>query len=163
LQRTSEKVVETFETYTCNIRVQPLQHMQDHDLFLQHSYETIEIYSCNMRFQPNISLLFGRMEARRCVVIIGDSSPTALVVGRPATVATRRVMEASGARAAGRPRLHDLERPARHRTWQHRQPRAVTWRRSCDVPDNASGHALRGGRRADKSDRKRNEWIGISG
>ena len=51
-----------------------------------------------MRFERNISLLFGRMEARRCVVFTGGSGLTALVGGGPAAVAARRGREASAAR-----------------------------------------------------------------
>ena len=40
----SEKTDEALGTDVCNIRVQPLQHMQHPDLLLQHPHETIETY-----------------------------------------------------------------------------------------------------------------------
>ena len=46
--------------YFCNILMKHLQHPFE-------TSETLETYFCNMRFQRNISLLFGRMEARRRV------------------------------------------------------------------------------------------------
>jgi hypothetical protein len=42
MQLMSEKTDKTLETKACNIRVQPLQHMQHPDLFLQHIYEISE-------------------------------------------------------------------------------------------------------------------------
>ena len=41
MQHTSEKTDETLGIDTCNIHVQPLQHMQHPDLFLQHPSETL--------------------------------------------------------------------------------------------------------------------------
>jgi hypothetical protein len=41
--------------------------------------------------------------------------------------------------------------------------RAWQGHRSSGAPRRASSHVLGGGRRADKRDRKRKEWIGISG
>ena len=35
-----KKTDETLRTGACNICVQPLQHVQHHDLFLQHPYQT---------------------------------------------------------------------------------------------------------------------------
>ena len=40
----SEKTDETFRTDSCNMRVQPLQHMQHPDLVLKHTYETLAAY-----------------------------------------------------------------------------------------------------------------------
>jgi hypothetical protein len=48
-----------------------------------------------MCFQRNISLLFGRMEARRRA---GGNGPVALVGGRPAATASRRSGKAAAAR-----------------------------------------------------------------
>jgi len=48
---------------------------------LQHTSETPEMYACNMRFQRNISLLLGRMEARRCVEFTGANGMATLVGG----------------------------------------------------------------------------------
>jgi hypothetical protein len=45
--------------YFCNIDVKHLQ-------LTSEKFETLKIYVCNMRFQRNITLLLGRMEARRC-------------------------------------------------------------------------------------------------
>jgi hypothetical protein len=36
-----EKTDETLGTNTCNVHVQLLQHMQHHDLLLQHPHETL--------------------------------------------------------------------------------------------------------------------------
>jgi hypothetical protein len=55
--------------------------------------------------------------------------PVALVGGGAAVVVARRGREASIARAAGRPRLCDLERAAARRAWQDQQLSAVTQRR----------------------------------
>ena len=76
--------------YFCNIHMKHLQHTFE-------TSETIETYSCNMRFQHNISLLLGRMDARRCVVFTGGCGLAALVGGRPVVVAARRAREASAA------------------------------------------------------------------
>jgi hypothetical protein len=67
-----KKIDETLGTNVCNINVQPLQHMQHPDLFLQNPYETLttylkktktlETYACNTCFQRNVILLLGRME-----------------------------------------------------------------------------------------------------
>jgi hypothetical protein len=46
--------------YFCNIHIKHLQRTSE-------TPETLEIYTCNMWFQRNISLLLGRMEARRRV------------------------------------------------------------------------------------------------
>jgi hypothetical protein len=43
LQHTSRKI-ETLQTETCSIRVQPLQHMQHPDILLQHQHETLTTY-----------------------------------------------------------------------------------------------------------------------
>jgi hypothetical protein len=40
----SEKADETFRTFACNIRVQPVQHMQHPDLVLQYSYKTLATF-----------------------------------------------------------------------------------------------------------------------
>jgi hypothetical protein len=40
----SKKTNETLGIDACNVRVQPLQHMQHPDLFLQHPYETLATY-----------------------------------------------------------------------------------------------------------------------
>jgi hypothetical protein len=48
----------------CNIDIKHLQHTYA-------TFETLETDACNMRFQRNISLLLGRMEARRRVEFIG--------------------------------------------------------------------------------------------
>ena len=50
--------------YFCNIRMKHLQHTSK-------TSETLETYACNMCFQRNISLLLGRMEARRRVEFTG--------------------------------------------------------------------------------------------
>jgi hypothetical protein len=42
LQHTCTKTDETLEIDACNIRVQPLQHMQRRNLLLQHPHKTIE-------------------------------------------------------------------------------------------------------------------------
>ena len=76
-----------------------------------------------MRFQPNISLLLGRLEARRCVVFSGGSGPAALVGSGTAAVAARCGSEASFAQATGRPQLCDLESAAARRAWQGRSER----------------------------------------
>jgi hypothetical protein len=39
-----KKTDKTLRTKACNIRVQPLQHMQHLDLLLQHLYETLAMY-----------------------------------------------------------------------------------------------------------------------
>ena len=44
LKHTSENTDETLETDLCNIRVQPLQHMQHLDLLLQHPHKTTATY-----------------------------------------------------------------------------------------------------------------------
>jgi hypothetical protein len=44
LQHTSKETNETLGTEACNIRVQPLQHMQHPDLYFQHQYETLATY-----------------------------------------------------------------------------------------------------------------------
>ena len=78
-------------------------------------------------------------------------------------VAARRGRKASTARAARRPRLRDLERAARHRAVSGRAgSQAPRLGGSRAVPGKVSGRALGDGGRADKSDRKRNEWIEIS-
>jgi hypothetical protein len=51
-----------------------------------------------MHFQRNISLLLGRMEARRCVVFTEGSDLAAPVGGGPAAVAACCRREASAAR-----------------------------------------------------------------
>ena len=96
------------------------------------------INSCYMCFQRNISLLLGRMEARRCVVFAGGSGPAALVGGGSAAVAACRGREASAARAAGRPWPYDLERVATPYAYQDRQPSAVTRRRPHAMPGNTT-------------------------
>jgi polyphosphate kinase len=40
----SKNTDETLVIDLCNIRKQPLQHMQYHDILLQHPYETFAIY-----------------------------------------------------------------------------------------------------------------------
>ena len=67
MQHTSEKTTETLGTKACNIRVQPLQHMQHPDLLcniymkhLQHTAEsskTLETGICNMHFQAQYLLV----------------------------------------------------------------------------------------------------------
>jgi hypothetical protein len=137
------------------------------------TYETIETYKSNIRFQRNFSLLLGRMEARRCMVFNEGSGPAALVNGEPAAVAARCRRDASGARLGegssvscrAKPvaERHDLEAAAR-RAWQGQRPSGALQRWSRAAPRRTSGRALRGGRRANKNDRKTNEWIrGISG
>jgi hypothetical protein len=91
--------------YFCNIHMKHLQHISK-------TSETIETYFCNMHFQRNVSLLLGKIEAHRCVVFTGGSRPATLVGGGPTAVAARCGREALAARAAGRPRPHDLERAA---------------------------------------------------
>ena len=44
LQDTSEKADETFKTDARNIHIQPLQHVQHSNLFLQHPYKTHATY-----------------------------------------------------------------------------------------------------------------------
>jgi hypothetical protein len=44
LQHMYEKTEETLGTDICNISVQPLQHMQHPDLFLQYPYKTLATY-----------------------------------------------------------------------------------------------------------------------
>jgi hypothetical protein len=44
LQNTSEKTDKTLGTDICNMRVQPLQHIQHLNLLLQHPYETLATY-----------------------------------------------------------------------------------------------------------------------
>jgi hypothetical protein len=60
-----------------------LQHAQHPDLLLQidikHFATYPEINDCNMRFQQNISLLLGRMEARRHVEFTGVELATPAV------------------------------------------------------------------------------------
>jgi hypothetical protein len=129
LQYTSEKLDETFGTDYCNMCNIPIYFCNIHMKHLQHTSETIETYSCNMCFEHNISLLLIRMETRCCVVFIGGSGLTTLVGGGPASVATCHGRETSAARAAGRPWPRDLERATVQRTWQGRQPSAVTRRR----------------------------------
>jgi hypothetical protein len=58
--------------YFCNIYIKYMQHTSK-------TSETIETYFCNVRFQHNISLLFGKMEARRCLVFTRGSGLAALV------------------------------------------------------------------------------------
>jgi hypothetical protein len=85
-------------------------------------------------------------------------------------MAACRGRKASVARAVGRSQSRDLERAIACHAWQGPQPSAVTRRRSRAMPGKASGRAVRleddrelgDSRRADKSDRKRNEWIKIS-
>jgi hypothetical protein len=103
------------------------------------------------------------MEARWCVVFTGGSGLTVLIGDGPAAVAAHRRREASAVRLGVRnsaPRLagpsteyRDLEAAMRH-VWQGQ--------RLSGVPQRASVCALGGGRRADKSNRKRNGWIEIS-
>jgi hypothetical protein len=86
-------------------------------------------------------------------------------------VAARRGRVASAARAAGRPRPRDLERAvachdseaATHCAWRGQRSSGAPRRWPRATPRRANGRALEGDRRADKSDRKRNEWIEISG
>jgi hypothetical protein len=57
--------------HTCNIRIQPLQHMQHPDLHLQHPRETLATYQhlkytlATCVFKYNIYLLLEQMEAHR--------------------------------------------------------------------------------------------------
>jgi hypothetical protein len=94
-----KKTDETLRTGACNICLQPLQHP---DLLLQkqlqHTSETFETYACNMQFSANISLLLGRMEARRYIEFAGGSRLTVLVGSNPA-VATRQGRDAAAAAA----------------------------------------------------------------
>jgi hypothetical protein len=170
----SEKANKTFETDACNIRLQPLQHVQTiyfciiHIKHLQRTSETsetIETYSCNMLFQCNISLLLDEMEARRCVVFTGGSGPAALVDVRPAIVAARRGRGASAARAARRLRPRNLERAAARRAWQGQRLCAATQRRPYAMPDKASGRTvfLGGGRVLRLGGMAASEWIRVIG
>jgi hypothetical protein len=72
-----EKTDETFGTDACNIRVEPLQHMQHPDLLLQHTYENtcniplkhLKHLKCTLAtcvFKCNIYLLLGQIETRGC-------------------------------------------------------------------------------------------------
>jgi len=98
------------------------------------------------------------------MVFTGGSGPTAFVGSGTATVVARRGKEAWAVRlgvGSSAPRLagpaaerRDLEGTARY-VWKGQQPRAA--------PCRASGCALGGGRQVDKSDRKRNKWIGKCG
>jgi hypothetical protein len=78
--------------------------------------------------------------------------------------AAARLGEGSSApRLAGLATEHrDLE-AAVHRSWQAQRSSGAPRRRPRATPRRASDHALEDGKRAGKSDRKRNEWIGISG
>jgi hypothetical protein len=50
------KTDETLRTVACNIRVQPLQHMQHPDLLLQHPYERLATYLRTSKTLRNIRL-----------------------------------------------------------------------------------------------------------
>ena len=50
--------------YFCNIDTRQLQHNYE-------TFETLDTDACNMRFQHKISLVLGRMEARRRVEFTG--------------------------------------------------------------------------------------------
>ena len=81
-----KKTNETLRTGACNIRVQPLQHVQHPDYFcnirmkhLQHTSKTFETSACNMQFQRKHLLAAWRVEARRHVEFARDSGPMVLV------------------------------------------------------------------------------------
>ena len=138
--------------YFYNIHMEHLQHTSQIS-------EIIETYSCNICFECNISLLLGRMEARRCVVFTGGSGLAVLVGGGPAAVAACRGMEASAARlgeGSSTPRL--VGPVAERHAWQGQRPSGAPRRRPRAALRRASGHALGDGGLADKSDRKRNKW-----
>ena len=134
-----------------------------------------------MRFQRNISLLLGRVEACRCVVFTGGSGPAAPCrrqagdsgctswkggIGRTSggEAATARLGEGySALRLAGPAVERRDSEVAACRAWQGQWLSGAPRRRPRAAPQRAGGRALGGGRRVDKSDRKRNEWIGISG
>jgi hypothetical protein len=91
---------------------------------LQHTFETLEIYACNIPFQHNISLLLGKIKARRYVEFNGGSSP--------AVAAPRCSKEAVATRLGGG-----------MCAWQGREPSTVTLARPRAAPNKASGRALR--------------------
>jgi hypothetical protein len=110
-----DKTDELLEKEACNIRVQPLQHMQHPGLNLQHgrkhlqhtseTSETLETYVCNMRFQRNISLLLRRIESRCCVDFTGGCGLGRGAENMAPTSSSRRQHMDLGTRAAGDPRL----------------------------------------------------------
>jgi hypothetical protein len=82
-----------------------------------------------MRFQRNISLLLGRMEARRRVEFTKDSAVVALVSGGPATTTARRGGEAAATRLGmSAAKRRDSEAAARY-AWQGRWPSVAPWKR----------------------------------
>ena len=119
-------------TEACNIRIQPLQHMQHLDLFcnihkkhLQYTfetYETLETYACNMRFQRNIFLVLGRLEARWCAEFTGRNGPAAVAPRRGGEEAAARLGEGSHA------------------------PRLLAWPRVAPGSDSGQSLRLGGGR-----------------
>jgi hypothetical protein len=113
------------------------------NIYLKHLRHTSETYSCDMRFQRNISLLLGRIEAHHRVVFTGGGGSATLLRGGPVIVAACRGREASAARAARRPRPHNLGRAAGCHTWKARKTSATTQRHPLAVLGKASGRAVR--------------------
>jgi hypothetical protein len=99
--------------HTCNIRLEKTDetlgakagyiHVQHRNIcmkHLQHTSETLETHACNMRFQRNISLLLGRIEARRRVEFTRRSGPGREAEKTAPTSSLRRRWMDLGRRAA---------------------------------------------------------------
>jgi hypothetical protein len=134
----SEKANETFETDTCNIRVQSWQHMQYPDLFLQHPYKN----TCNISLK--------QLKHTLTTWVFNATSPCCSAEWRlvgvwcsPEAVARRQWLHI----AEGRHQPHEQRGGCGRTTWRG-QPRTVTRRQPRAMPSMASGRALhlRGGR-----------------
>jgi hypothetical protein len=109
LQYMCETYATSKKKHTCKVRLKKqMKHLKqilatyvyNH---LYHTSETSETYTRNMRFQRNISLLLGRMQARRHMEFTGASGLVTLVGGGLAAPAARHGRETS----TGRQRPHD--------------------------------------------------------
>jgi hypothetical protein len=137
--------------------------------YLQHTFETsktIETYSCNMCCEwcsPDRQRAGGACRQRA-----GGSGCTLRKegIGRMSggEAVAARLGEGTNALCLARSAAERRDsEAAAHHAWQgqclsgapRRRPRATPWKASCCV--------LGGSRRTDKNDRKRNEWIRISG
>jgi hypothetical protein len=108
-----EQSLATFSWNTCNICNIPIYFCNIHMKHLQHTSETSKTH------ESNISMLLGRMEARRSVEFNGGSGPATTSARRGKEAAPTRLGE--GSRSAREPLMLALPRlSARDRGHRHR-------------------------------------------